>query len=183
MADLSDVESALVAAIAQALYPNGTGQPSAITAPCKVFRGWPTPAELMADLKAGTVIVSVFPLAVEQNVSRFQRRWRELPLPVATLTVAVSGNVVSLGGAPSSPLNVAVIVNKVGVVYAVQPGDTLAMIATGLAALIGAPATSSGPVLTVPGAVSLVARIGVVGGVIRETKRQKRRVQMTIFAP
>jgi hypothetical protein len=183
MADLSEVESALVAAISQALYPNGIGQPSAIAALCKVFRGWPTTAELMADLKAGTVIVSVFPLPVEQNVSRFQRRWRDLPLPTAALTVAVLGNSVTLGGTPSSPLNVAVIVNKVGFVYTVQPGDTLDMIATGLAALIGAPATSNGPVLTVSGATSLVARIGVVSGVIRETKRQKRRVQMTIFAP
>jgi hypothetical protein len=33
MADLSDVEQSLVSAISAALYPNGTNNPSAVTAP------------------------------------------------------------------------------------------------------------------------------------------------------
>lgn len=73
MADLSDVESSLVTVIAGLLYPNGTGQPSSVGIPCKVFAGWPTAAQLDADLVAGVANVSVYPTQIERNTTRYPR--------------------------------------------------------------------------------------------------------------
>ncbi len=185
MADLSDVENCLVSAITQAVYPNGTGQPSVATAPCIIYRGWPVPANLDTDLAAGKINITVYPNDVEQKTTRYPRDWKPLPVASPALTLTVSGDTITVGGASSSPLNAAAIVNNAGYVYAVQPSDTLTGIATGLAALInaGTPATSSGPVITIPGAHRLVARVGAVGTAVRETKRQKRSFQITFWCP
>jgi hypothetical protein len=185
VADLSDIENVLVSLITQAVYPNGTGEPSVAAAPCKIYRGWPIPANLDADLAAGTINISVFPQDVEQRTTRYSRAWMPLSIPTAALTLTVSGETITLGGTPSSPLNAAAVINGQGFVYAVQPSDTLTTIATGLAALINVSisATSSAPVITIPTAKELVARVGTVGTIIRETKRQKRGFQITSWCP
>lgn len=185
MADLSDIESTLVSLIAQAVYPNGTGQASVANADCKVYRGWPVPANLDADLTAGKINVTVFPMGTEQNTTRYPLAWRELPVTAPTLTLTASDDAITVGGTPSSPLNAAAIVNGVGYVYAVQASDTLDSIATGLAALINAdtPATSSGVVITIPAAEQLAARVGAVGTVVQEVKRQKKGFQITFWCP
>ncbi len=159
MADISDVENVLVSTLTQAIYPNGTGEPSIINSPCRIpYRGWPAPSALDQDLAAGMVNVTVFPQDNEQNVTRYQPRWYPLPVSSPALTLSVSGNTITVGGAVSSPLNAAAIVNGVAHVYAVQPGDTLTSIAAALAALINQniPATSSGPVITIDDSVPAV---------------------------
>ena len=85
----------------------------------------------------------------------------------------------------SVPQNVAALVNGFGYSYSVQANDTLASIATGLAALINVntPATSSGQVISIPSAHSLTPRIGVVGNVIQEVARQKRNVMISLWCP
>jgi hypothetical protein len=185
MADLSDVESVLVSTVTQAVYPNGTGQASIANVPCRIYRGWPIPANLDQDLASNIINISVFPLDVEQRVTRYPKDWQELPFASPTLTITNSATTITVAGAPSSPLNVAAIVNNVGYVYAVQLHDTLTSIATGLASLInaGTPATSSGAVITIPGAHQLSARVGAIGTIIRETKRQKRSFQITFWCP
>lgn len=62
MADQADVETALVQIASAALYPQGTTGPSICGTLCRVYRGWPTPAGLDADLAAGAVNVSVYPV-------------------------------------------------------------------------------------------------------------------------
>jgi len=61
MADITEVGQALVAAIARAAYPGGTGQPSVGGCPILIYQGWPNPQQLETDLRAGKVHVSVFP--------------------------------------------------------------------------------------------------------------------------
>ncbi|QEL18719.1 hypothetical protein [Limnoglobus roseus] len=185
MADLSDVENALVAAVTQAIYPTGTGNPSVANADCRVYRGWPIPASLDTDLAAGKINVTVFPLDPEQKMTRYTKDWQLQTLPTPALTLTASGTTITVGGTSSSPLNAAALVNRKGYVYAVQPGDTPSSIATALAALINAdtPATSVGAVVTIPAAKQLAARVGAVGTVIRETKRQKRTFQITFWCP
>ena len=186
MSDLSDVENVLVSTITQTVYPTGTSNPSIVTAPCKIFRGWPIPANLDTDLAAGTIDISIFPLQTEQKSTRYPKDWQELVNPgTPALTLTVSGATITVGGSPSSPLNAAALVNETGYVYPVQPSDTLTSIATALAALINVntPATSSGAVVTITGAHQLVARVGGVGSIIRETKRQKRSFQITFWCP
>jgi hypothetical protein len=185
MADVSDIESTLVTTVTQAIYPNGTAQASIANVDCRIFRGWPTPDQLDTDLAAGKVNVSIFPQPVEQRTTRYPRSWQPLALTTPALTVAVSNTTITFGGTPSSPLNAAALVNGKGYVYSVQTGDTLTMIATGLAALVNADtsATSSGSVITIPGAKQLAARVGGFGTVIRETKRQKRNFQISFWCP
>jgi hypothetical protein len=185
MADVSDIESVLVTTIAQLVYPNGTGNPSVANAPCKVYRGWPIPANLDSDLAAGKINISVFPQSVEQRTTKYPRDWQPVSIPAPALTLTASDITITVGGTPSSPLNAAALVNGKAYVYAVQPSDTLDSIATGLAALINADttATSSGPVITIPAARQLVARVGGVGTIIRETRRQKRGFQITFWCP
>lgn len=184
MADLSDVEQALVGLIAAALYPNGTSQPSAVTAACRIYRGWPMPKALEEDLRAGIVNVSVFPTNIYQALPHYSTDWQTQTVPATTITATVNGQTVTLSGTVRAPQNVAIVVDKHGYVYPVQATDTLAGIATALAALVSADrsASSAGTVVTIPGAVSLHARVGTVGTSIREVGRQKRQFFVTIWA-
>lgn len=189
MADLTDVGAALQALVAQALYPAGTGNPSAAGAPVKVYQGWPIPQLLDADLKIGTCHVSIYPRPEERNTTRYPRDWQALAVNVATLTATIAGQAVIIGGTPpaaDNPTNIAVEVNGLAFVYAVQAGDTLRSIATGLAALIavGVPGTvNSGPAITFPATARIAsARVGVTATSIRELRRQQRQFQITIWA-
>jgi hypothetical protein len=183
MAELSEVEQILVSTITQLVYPNGTAAASAVGQPCKVYRGWPIPTNLTADLKANFVNISVFPLDVEQNLTRYTTEWQELPSPPISLTMTVTGQTVTIAGMPTCPLNVAVMVNSKAYIYSLQATDTPTSIATALAALISAdtPASSTGPVITVPDATNLTTRIGAVGTVIQEVKRQKKSFRISIW--
>ena len=182
MADLSQIETALVSTITQVVYPSGTGNPSIAGAPCKIYRGWPIPANLDRDLAAGAINISVYPLDNEQKVTRFPREWQAVSIPTPSLTLTTSGTTVTVGGTPSSPLNAAVGVDGSSYLYAVQPHDTTTSIATGLASLIPG-ASNSGPVVTIPNAYSLSAFVGGFGTVVRETKRQKRGLQVAFWCP
>lgn len=183
MADCSDVETVLTSVVTQAVYPNGTGAASATGDRCKIFRGWPLPANLDADLKTGFVNISVFPLDPEQNVTRYSEDWQEIPTPPVALTTTVAGKTVTVGGTPHCPLNVAVLVNGTAFVYPLQATDTPTTIATALAALINTvtAASSAGPVVTVPGATTLEARIGSVGKLVQEIKRQRKSFRITLW--
>lgn len=193
MADLSDVESALVALIAQALYPQGTAAPPINGVPTAVYAGWPNSQDLDADLKAldrghpsGILHVTVYPTATERNTTRFLRQWRQSVAPAPTLTVALAGQSATIGGTVSAPQNVALLANGKPYVYAVQASNTLAGIATALAALVSADVagtTSAGPVVTVPAGARLSAgRIGAPGTALLELGRQERVFQITIWA-
>lgn len=155
MADVSDVESVLTATLTQTIYPNGTANPSIAAVPCKIYRGWPIPAKLEADLAAGKVNVSVFPQDNEKRTTKYLPKWYTLPFTAPELELIVEGNTITVAGTPSSPLNAAAIVNGTGYVYAVQANDTLVSIATGLAALINenTPAVSEGAVITIDDAI------------------------------
>jgi hypothetical protein len=185
VADLHDIENVLVTTITQFIYPDGTGQPSIANAACKIARGWPVPAQLDSDLAAGKINITVYTLPNEQKTTRYPQDWKTLNIPVSKLNIAVSETTITLSGTPSSPLNVAALVNGKSYVYPVQPGDSLGSISTALAALINAdtPASSSGPVIMIPAAYRLKARVGVIGTVIRELKRQKRGFQIICWCP
>lgn len=181
MPELSEVENVLVSLVAQALYPLGTAADSATGDKCRIYRGWPVPANLDNDLKAGIVNVSIFPAEGEQNVTRNSREWTELPSPRVTLTLTVAGDTVTVGGSVCSPVNAAIVVNGRPFVYPLQATDTLTTVATALAAAVGSPATSNGPVVTVPGVTNLDARVGAVGSVVQEVKRQKKPFRITLW--
>ena len=185
MSDLSDVENLLISTLTQIIYPNGTANPSIINANCRIFRGWPIPAQLDADLAAGIIDISLYPQEQDQRTTRYPKDWQQANVPTPTLTLTVSGTMIIVGGTPTSPLNAAAIVNNIGYVYPVQATDTVNTIATGLAALINVntPATSSGPVITIPAATEMSATVGTIGTIVRETRRQKRKFQINCWCP
>ncbi|SCU75525.1 putative phage protein [Cupriavidus necator] len=184
MAGLADVSNALVALIAQIAYPNGTSQPSITGQAIKVYPGWPVPAVLTADLKAGKAHVSVFPTATEKIIDSAVSEWRELSAPATTLTLTLAGQAVTVGGTVSTPQNAALVVDGKGYVYGVQPADTLASIATALAALVAVdqPATSTGAVVTIPGAKAISPRVGGAGTSVRELRSQSRVFMVSVWA-
>lgn len=174
---------------AQALYPNGTGQPSLAGAPVITYPGWPVRSRLDADLAIGKVHVTVFARPEEKNTTRYMTQTQSVPATTPTLTLTAAGQAVTVGGAmpsPFTPHNLAVFVNGKPYLYAVQQSDTLTSIATALAALIAVDVpgtTSTGPVINIAvGAKVGALRVGTSGVGLREVSRQERRFQITIWA-
>ena len=180
MAELADIESVLVATIAQAVYPNGTAGASATGTPARIYRGWPIPNQLDADLKAGTVNISVYPLDQERNLTKNPLDWIEVALPEVYLTLTVAGNTVTVGGMVTCPLNASVTVNGTAYAYPLQATDTPTSVATALSALIGPGSSSSGPVITIPNA-TISAAVGAVGGIVQEIRRQIKSFRISLW--
>jgi len=188
MADLSDTSNALVSFIAAQIYPNGTGQPSATGLATKIFAGWPISATLEADLKAGTINISVYPQPnVERITSRYPRNWSDQTRVAATITGTVTGSTITVGGTITAGNYITAAVRNGAYSYLVQANDTLATIATALAALINVdtPATATGAVITLPPTSGgrITIRTGAPGTSIQEIRRQQRGYQITIWAP
>ena len=189
MSDLIDVQQALVGIIAGAVYPGGTGLPSVSGGPVIVYAGWPTAATLDADLLVGKAHVTVYPTMIENNRTRYSKDYQPATLNVATITATLAGQTITIGGAmpaQSNPHIVAALVNGRPYVYPVLSTDTLASVATGLAALIAADIAGTaavGTVITLPAAANITrAVVGVTGTSIREIRRQERIFQITVWA-
>lgn len=177
MADISEVQDVFAAICGVALYPNGTNAPSVLGADAIIYPGWPQPAQLDQDMAAGLVHVSVWARGDGTNTTRYPSAWKETAPAVHTLTLAVDGNTVTVGGKVTVPQVVAVN----GQAYAVKTIDTLAKIAAALAALVQG-ASSAGAVLTVPTGIRQ-AGVAANATITRELRRQTDSVQLSIWAP
>lgn len=97
MADESDVETTLVTLCSAALYPSGTNSLSIPGPDCRIYRGWPNSAALDADLSAGRINVTVFPVP---RHTRITTRYTQAASGIAaqpTLTASISGTSVTFG--------------------------------------------------------------------------------------
>lgn len=182
MAELADVENALVCTLAQAVYPNGTAASSATGTPVRIYRGWPLPAPLDADLKAGVVNISVFPLDQERNLTKNPLDWIELPQPPVYLAIGVSGDLATVSGRVTCPLNAGLTVKGIPYIYPLQATDTPASVATALAAMIPG-ATSSGADIVLPPGSNAVATVGAVGNIVQEIRRQQKSFRISLWCP
>ena len=194
MCDLSDVEQALVDLVAQALYPQGTSQPSAVGINASAYRGWPLAAQLDADMTATKVVngakvadptanITVFPLAgMTRLTTRYPREWRaDGPAPTS-LTAAVSGHQVTLGGAAGLAQLVGIRCLGMAYVYQAEPTDTPESTAAALAALVPGAAVS-GATVTCPADPKLKARVGGYATIRRELRRQVQGFRVTCWCP
>jgi predicted outer membrane repeat protein len=184
MADIADVENGLASIVAAAVYPSGTGAASIAGVGVKIYRGWPVARNLDVDLKAGLAHVTIFPpRGLERITSRGLGDWKVLARTPATITATVAGNTVTLGGAIASPQYITLVFANRAFSYAVQPGDTLASAATGLAVLVNAsvPASSIGPVITIATSAAITARVASPGTIMRELRRTERSVMVTAW--
>jgi hypothetical protein len=185
MADLSDVENAVVTVVINALYPNGLSQVSAVGAICRVYRGWPSPAALNADLSAGIINVTVFPAAAVGEVPDAYFDHTYSNAPSASLVVTTFGQTVIFSGLPIAGQTVGILVDGRPFVCAVTAGDTTENVAANLTASICQKrlALLTGPTLTIPGAKSLIARVVANASVSRALRRQRREIQIDCWCP
>lgn len=190
MADLSDVERALVDLIAAALVKPGSAPylPGAIAETTtgqavRVFRGWPLADQFNRDLAAGIATVSVFSRAgMTRRMTCYPRNPAVLAPATNTLTAAVAGNVVTFGGQAAAGQLAGVLVNGAVHTYPVKATDTLSIIAASLAALVGG-ASSSGAMLTLPTEAPITARTGAFQDAVTEIRRQSQGFLVTCFCP
>lgn len=194
MADVSDVSNVLAGIVASTIYPNGTSQPGLISQKCLIYVGWPERDTLNGDLQGlvannpnARVHVSIYPEPNELVTTKY-RADQTLPQTynAASISLGVSGNVVTLSGTVSTPQNVALLLghanNAQPFVYAVQASDTLNTIATALATMITG-ATSSGPSITLPASLPVIAaRSGGAGTVMQLIRRQRRNWRISVWA-
>jgi hypothetical protein len=185
MADLSDVENAVVALVTGALYPNGISLPSVVGATCRVYRGWPQPASLNSDLVAGKVNVTVFPAAVPDKV--LDRYFDTLYAPVVSnsLVANVIAQSVAISGVPTIGQVVGLLVDGAPFSYAVNGGDTTESVAANLGTLINAKriAVLSGSTLSIPGVITLIGRVVTNTTVMEALRRQSREIQANCWCP
>lgn len=185
MADLADVEKALVALLSGALYPHGTAALAANGSLTRVYRGWPEAAALDADLRAGYVNVSVFPDAGGKNTTRDFKQWLKLARIVPTLSATVVGDTVTFAGTANPGQLAGVSANGKTYVHMTQSGDSPALVAADLAAAMRPSfiVLLSGASIIVPGAVKLMARVVAEQPALQQTRRQEQPVRITCWCP
>lgn len=185
MADLADVEDALLQVAATALYPEGTNSGSTIGAECRLYRGWPTPTGLNADLADGIVNVTIFPSDTPGELLT--------PLPIvyrrdpvsSGLTVGVTLGTVTFSGSPLETDCVGVLVDDTSYVYRPSALGTAASVAAQLSQLIQVDRVAhlAGASVSIPNAHRLVARVVADQVSYREVRRQNRNFIVACWCP
>jgi hypothetical protein len=193
VADISDVETAMVGLIAGFLqlgatyFPPAAVQSPVALAQCKVFRGWPTAAKLEADLAAGISNVSVFPVpGAGRRTTRYVPQWNPGPKITPTLLATVDGSTVIITGVPTVNQVIGIRFgagfSPTTVTYRPSVSDTTLSIAAALGAMIS-DATVTGPVITIPDATNLATAVVVDQQMWAETRRQDQHIWVIGWCP
>lgn len=181
----SDVETALVQLAAAALYPDGAAAAASVGSTVRIYRGWPNAAALDADLAAGRINVTVFPVSgATRNTTRYAPDW--LPDPVVpTLTASVSGTTATFAGNADLGQLAGVLVDGESFVHRTVAGDTPTLVAATLAAAIYPTriVLTAGASLTIPSASSLLARTAADAVSSQELRRQRQEFRITAWCP
>lgn len=186
MADQSDIEQAIVDAVAAILYPGG--QPSAAQSggAVRVYRGAPVPAALTADMAADVAHVAVMAVPdTARAATRFPDRWILGSAPRPTLAARVDGTVVTFEGAADPGQIAAILVDGRGALCRTRAGDTPATVAQRTAADLAAmrEAVAAGASVMLPSARRIVARVFTDADAVRETRRVIELFRLTVYAP
>ncbi|MBW4036873.1 MAG: hypothetical protein HIU90_15515 [Proteobacteria bacterium] len=190
MADQADVENALAALVATAVYPNGTGEVSAVVGPggavtCRVYRGLPNGPALEADLAQGVMHATVFTAdPVVKNTTRFPRVWQAVAPVPATLSVMIGNQAATFSGVCAAGQLAGIAVEGAIFPYAVQARDTPPTVASNLAALLRAAGwlvDYAGTTVTVPAARLFTARVVAGGLALQEIKRQVQAFRISLW--
>ena len=185
MADISDIENAIVSGVVAALYPSGTSKPSCVGTTCRIYRGWPSPSSLNSDLAAGIVNVNVFPTTTPGQVLDV---YLDSSLTAATppaLMATVTGQSVTLSGVVLPGQIVGLLVDGTPYIFNVDSSDMIENVAASLATLICGDrlALSNGSTVTIPGVVMLTSRVVTNAMVERALRRQRREIQVNCWCP
>ncbi len=185
MADLSDVETALVEAVTEAIYPAGLTALSITGTPVRIYRGWPLIGPLSNDLAGGVANISIFSIP---NSTRNTTRWapRTISTPgISTLLVDVNGNAATFSGTAGLGHVAGLLVKNEPFVYRCKEGDTPTLVAAMLAQIVRKLRACwlSGSTLSIPGAESIMARVVVDGSSVTEWARQRQGFRVTAWSP
>ena len=185
MADQSDVEAALVAAISQAVYPNGVGGPSAVGALCRVYRGWPQSLALESDLAAGVVNISVFPVSgTTRYVPRLKVAWQQSTQKLK-LSLKVHWDRLEICGEVTPSVTIGLVVDGKPYRYLTRAGDTPRSVIEALAGLVRVDreALVLDNTVRIPGTRRLTARAAVDVMGFEEIRRQSVCFRVTLWCP
>ena len=199
--------------------------PAGLT-PIRVYKGWPTPEELDTDIENTITNISVFwpgqgnvtttfttttvvasepTVSLTANLSSAQLQGGNATT-AASATITFSGSVTSgtitmfiLNGTPTSVNGSTLNPNAAAISYVPAANETLAQVATGVAAAINANSTAntqvtasaSGAVVTITAssvgtagnAITVNFQIGGTGNLIQSFRQQRETFQIHIWAP
>lgn len=171
MADLSDVEDALAAAVEAARV--------AAAQSWRISRGWPEAALLDRATASGIVLVTISPReGFNRNTTRYPNEEWPLPAVPPTLTVAVSGVTATFAGTCSPDQLAGVQSGTTAWSYRCVDTDTPITVATALGTASGG--AVSGAALTLSGLVA--ARTGRDGLTLRPTRNQEVGFAVIVWA-
>ena len=185
MADISDVEDAISDFVTSILYSSGPSQASIVGSLCRIYRGWPNPATLNADLNAGAVNVTVnSDNDSGRTTTRYLPRWWSAT-GVPGTSIAVSGQTLTVSGTPAAGDSVGVLVDGIPFGYRVQAGDSIGLVAANLAVTIQSRrlARCAGFTVTIPGARAVHARVVCDAHATVENRRQEKDVRIVCWCP
>lgn len=186
MATVDDVLDALNDQINDAIIAAG------ITNEGIIAPGWPNMPDLTKQMEQvpAQYFVSLYPLPTEKLTTRFLNEpWGYLSTVTPSITATISGNAITFSGAVTPGQNIAVVLDpgSSGAAFTYQSvsNDTLASIATNVAALISAPysATASGATVTITGAKTIKCNVGGSAVVGYEVMRTERHFQISVWCP
>lgn len=185
MADLSDVENAVVVEVTDALYPQGISQASIVGTTCRVYRGWPITASLNTDLAAGVVNVAIFPANKPDEVSDPYFDHSYTTISPTSLIASVTGQSVTFSGLVATGQVVGLLIDGVPFSYVVNASDTSQSIAANLAVLINVTrvVSVSDSTITVPAVGSLIARAVTKATLSQALRRQRRGIDVSCWCP
>ena len=185
MADLSDVTAYLATTAAAAVYPLGTSQPSVTGADCRIYEGWPIPANLDADIAAGAGNVSIFPMqGTGINCYQILDETYTITPPSYGTSFTLSGNVLTVAGQPTAGEYITLVCDDAFVYSAVGADTSTLLAALATQAAVNYPATSStATAITVPVEFNLTVRHGAIATLGKVTHRQKHQIMVTVWAP
>lgn len=185
MADLSDVEQAILDVVTSCMYPGGPDQPSVFGTIIRTYRGWPSAATLNSDLPAGKVNLTVFPDSDPgHDTTRSRRIWSQ-PAVAATAHMSVCGDTVVFDGTMEVGQALGLIVDGVAYAYRAKEGDSPELVASIFGEQIAGDriVQYSGRAITIPHAHCIVGRIVCDQNVMQEVRRQERNIRVSCWCP
>jgi hypothetical protein len=184
MPDQSDAENALAQLVTDTLYPSGAGAASTIGTTVRVYRGWPNSAALDADLAAGIVNVTIFPVpGATRDTTRYPPVWRS-DTATPSLTATVNGTTATFAGIAATGQLAGMLVDGKAYVHRLGLNETPPLVAAILGAAIIAdrPAIVVGASVTTPGTIP-IARTAADATATAEVRRQAQTFRITAWCP
>jgi hypothetical protein len=185
MADLADIEQAIVNLVTTVIYPAGTTQASIIGSQCRIYRGWPVAANLNSDLSAGVINVTVSP---DEEPGRTTTRYFPRPQIISYTpgtTIIAQSNTLTVGGTPTTGDLAGALINGAPYIYPIQANDTIGLVASGLAGtMIGSlSVTVTGSTLTINQPARIIARVVSRAASAIESRRQEKCIRVIFWCP